>query len=377
MRTEVDRPPSTATGPDALIRWLTDRRDRSPVWRDERGVVHVFGYDEVRTVLHDWAAFSSDRSALMPGEDRLASGNLTMMDPPEHRALRAAVGRVFTPRVVATLRGRITAVAEGLLADVPDDRYDLVEHLAHPLPVIVVAELLGVPVADRGLFRDWSAGFGQGRAESVTALHDYLLAHTRARRAAPGDDLISRLLDAGVDGRPLSDERIAALAGLLLLAGHLTTTMLLTSAVEVLLDRPDVWAALRRDPAAVPAAITEVLRLRPPFTQVSRITTGEVRLAGTTLPTGTLVVAWVLSANRDDRVFPDPDRFDVDRPDRQVAFGHGIHFCLGAPLARLEAEVAIRLLLARYRELSGPHEPVAYYEAPVFGARRLVVAGHP
>ncbi|MGH4023801.1 MAG: cytochrome P450 [Pseudonocardiaceae bacterium] len=369
------RPPRTEHGIEPLLDWLAVMRQRHRVWRDDHGVCHVFRYEDVRTVLHDWRVFSSDRSRLMPGEDRLASGNLTMMDPPQHRKLRSVVNQVFTPRMVDRLAPRVTEIAVRLLDEVDAEQFDVIECLAHPLPVIVIAELLGVPVEDRELFRTWSAGFGAGQESALRALHEYLLEHCAQRRTTPREDLVTRLLDADVDGRKLDDDEVASMAGLFLLAGHLTTTMLLSSAVQCLMEDPQTAGRLRADAELLPAAVTEVLRYRPPFTQVSRVTTSTAELGSTVLPQGSLVIAWTLSANHDERYFADPGRFDIGRPvDRQLSFGHGIHFCLGAQLARLETGIALRLLLERFTELSLPAGTrLRYYEAPVFGSQRLPV----
>lgn len=369
------QPPRTEHGIEPLLDWLAVMRERQRVWRNDQGVFHVFRYEDVRTVLHDWMVFSSDRSRLMPGEDRLARGNLTMMDPPQHRKLRSVANQVFSPRMADQLAPRVTEIATRLLDEVDGEQFDMIECLAHPLPVIVIAELLGVPTEDRELFRAWSAGFGMGRESALRALHEYLLERCAERRKVPREDLVTRLLNADIDGRLLDDDEVASMAGLLLLAGHLTTTMLLSSAVQCLMEDEKATERLRADPELLPGAVNEVLRYRPPFTQISRITTTETQLGSTELPEGSLVIAWTLSANHDERYFDDPGRFDIGRPaDRQLSFGHGIHFCLGAQLARLETRTALRLILERFTGLSlVPGTRLRYYEAPVFGSQRLPV----
>ena len=185
----------------------------------------------------------------------------------------------------------------------------------------------------------------------MAGITGYLAEHCRARRADPRDDLMSALVSTEVDGRTLDDEEATNFSMLLLLAGHITTTLLLGNAVRTFDENPGVWDELRADPGLIPGAIEEVLRYRSPFTQVGRATTREVEISGTTIPSDVLVVPWLLAANRDPRAHVDPDRFDIRRGlggGAQLAFGHGIHFCLGAPLARLEGKVALQELTARY-----------------------------
>jgi erythromycin 12 hydroxylase len=227
---------------------------------------------------------------------------------------------------------------------------------------------------------------GDKIAEALAGITGYLAEHCRARRAEPRSDLMSALVTAEVDGRRLDDEEATNFSMLLLLAGHVTTTLLLGNAVRTFDENPGVWAQLRADPGLIPGAIEEVLRLRSPFTQVGRATTRPVELAGVTIPADVLVTPWLLSANRDPAVHADPDRFDLHRGlggGAQLAFGHGIHFCLGAPLARLEGRVALQELTTRFRD-----RPVAQdaaraagglggYPRGILGVRRLPVRAIP
>ena len=205
----------------------------------------------------------------------------------------------------------------------------------------------------------------------------YLGDWCRARRADPTDDLISALVTAEVDGRRLDDEEAANFSMLLLLAGHITTTLLLGNAVRVIDENPGTWAGLRADPSTIPAAIEEVLRLRPPFPMTARATTRDVEIAGTTVPARSIVMPWLLSANHDPDAHPDPERFDPTRAGigggSQLAFGHGIHFCLGAPLARLEARVALEEMTSRWAGLSVGEGEQRPYTGRVLGTRRLPV----
>ena len=365
----------TTTRPafEDLLAWLEAGRARGQVhFDDTQQCWHVLGHREVGTLLSDPAAFSSDLTVLRPAQDDLAlfqRGNFVQMDPPQHRKLRTLVSQAFTPRVVADLEPRIAELTTQLLDEV-DERFDLIDALAYPLPVIVIAEMLGVPASDRPLFRRWAdVLFSQDvdpdqslrsvSEQAVTAvaptmreMNAYFLDHIRSRRAGPGHDLTSKLVQAEVDGERLADEEIVGFVGLLLLAGHVTTTATLGNSVVCFQDAPDAAAQVRADPGLLPAAIEEVLRVRTPFPRLARMTTADAELAGVTIPAGQVVIPWLTAANRDERVFADPHRFDVHRsPNPHLSFGHGIHFCLGAPLARLEARVALRLLLERYRDV--------------------------
>jgi cytochrome P450 len=183
-------------------------------------------------------------------------------------------------------------------------------------------------------------------------MNAYFLDYIRSRRARPGNDLTSKLVQAEVDGERLADEEIVGFVGLLLIAGHITTTATLGNSVVSFQDNPDAVAEVRADPRLLPAAIEEVLRVRTPFPRLGRITRVDTEVGGVRIPAGQIVLPWLTAANRDERVFTEPHRFDIHRkPNPHVTFGHGIHFCLGAPLARLEARVALRLLLERYRDI--------------------------
>ena len=383
-----DLPPDIADLP-AVLDWLARLRADAPVWRDRFGMHHVTRAADVELVLRDTATFSSDFSAVMPQAQQMSKGMLTRLDPPEHGALRHLVSRSFTPKRVAGLEPRIRELTRGMLPDAPAS-FDLVDALAFPLPVTVIAEMLGLPAADRGRFRAWADGlFSMQVDDPKEAVEDpairdaigeitgYLGDWCRARRAAPADDLISALVTTEVDGRVLDDEEAANFSMLLLFAGHITTTLLLGNAVRVLDAHPGAWEALRADPSTIPATVEEVLRLRPPFPMTARATTRDVEIAGVTVPARSIVMPWLLSATHDPDAHPDPERFDPTRTGigggAQTAFGHGIHFCLGAPLARLEARVALEEMTARYAGLSVGEGEQRPYTGRVLGTRRLPV----
>lgn len=298
----------------------------------------------------------------LPGPLRALSRNMLDLDEPDHRRLRSLVQKAFTPRVVEEMRPRIVAIASDLLDAIGkrDLRsIDLIGEYAAPLPVTVIAELLGVPEADRRKFHRWSnhivaadtSTWHKVRAiPSGIAFLMYLRKLISGRRDALQDDLLSRLIEVHDAGDRLSADELLAMCFLLLIAGHETTVNLIGNGVLALLENPEQMERLRREPALIESAVEEMLRYGSPLQMATeRYTTGEVNVGGTTIPRGALVYVVLASANRDDDALADATRFDIARqPNRHLAFGHGIHHCLGAPLARLEGQIAIRLLLDRF-----------------------------
>jgi cytochrome P450 len=381
--------PSAEDGGATLLPWLREMRERQPVWRDAYGFWHVFRYADVHRAISEPEVFSSDIGRVLPVGQKLSEGNLPHTDPPRHHQLRRLVGAAFSPKVVAGLAPRIAEITGELLdATGGATEFDLVPTLAYPLPVTVIAELLDLPAADRELFAIWADRlFGQEVAdptdpelgkkidEATADMLAYLLEHCRDRRAHPREDLISKLATVEADGERLTDTEAVNFSLVLLLAGHITTTALLGNTVLCLNEHPEVSAELRADRSLVPAAIEEVLRYRSSFTQVGRVTMAETELSGQVIPADAIVTPWLLSANRDEREFPDPDRFDIHRAaNHHVAFGHGIHFCIGQLLARVEARVAMGVLLDRYAEISlTPGVPLRFYSQGIFAARNVPV----
>ncbi|MGW3678934.1 cytochrome P450 [Streptomyces prasinus] len=391
------------TGAESPLDALPDRwrslREAGPVTYDEaQGQWRVVDHRGVSAVLADPGAYSSDLTPITPTQqdfETFRRGNFVGMDPPEHRTFRTLVSQAFTPRVVQGLEPRIEAVCARLLDGVADrDRFDLVDTLAHPLPIIVIAELLGIPAGDHRLFQEWAAVlFGgdqlgdsldtadlekalEAIAPTVREMNGYVLDHIRHRRAHPGDDLTSRLLTAEVDGTRLADEEIVGFVALLLVAGHITTTALLGNAVVTFDRNPGTLATLRGNPGRLPDAVEEVLRLLPPFPELGRRTTRPVVLGGHEIPADTLLMAHLGAANRDPSRFDDPDVFDVARgPNPHLTFGHGIHFCFGAPLARLEARIALHMLMERFPALAVPSYDDVTYQNPavIVGVRHLPI----
>jgi cytochrome P450 len=339
----------------------------------------VSRYDDVCAVLHRPEVFSSTalqilaqgggisfspNSGALAGHRLLRSSMMIATDPPDHTRLRGLVNRGFTPRRIAALEPRLREIASACLDPVlHSGRMDLMRDFAIPFPVTVIAQLLGVESERHGLFKHWSdtvviglsGASQQFSREEVRAaadeMADYIDSIVADRRARPRDDLIS-ILAAAEDGDALAAGEVLAFVVLLLIAGNETTTNLIGNAMRALLAHPDVLERVTRDRSLLPAMIEEALRYDSPIQGIPRKVTQEVELAGTMLPKDAFLMVLFASANRDEGQFPDPDRFDIDRKSREhVAFGHGIHFCLGAALARLEARVAFEAVLARTRNL--------------------------
>ena len=361
--------------------------DPYPVYRRLREsgpVVHVpqvdawvaTGYDAVSAGLRD-PALSSDRyprvRQRLAGKslDHLATDRVRSLinrDAPDHTRLRALVSKAFTPKAITALAGRVRGIVDWLLDAAPAAGVmDVVESLACPLPVIVIAEMLGVPAADRDRFKQWSnevsvvfAGdlglLGEASVRRAAAareeLVEYLAAAVAERRRSPRDDLLTALIAAEEGGGRLTEEELYSTAVLLMIAGNETTTNLIGNGINVLLRHPEQLERVRADPGSIPRAIEEILRFDSPVQLTTRLAKRDVDLAGVRIPAGDWVYLVLGAANRDPDQFPDPDRFDIERlSNKHVSFGGGPHFCLGAPLARLEALVAIRSLCERYPRL--------------------------
>jgi cytochrome P450 len=348
--------------------WHTTVLGRRPAWLMTR-------YDDVVGILKDERFVKNRLKAV--AEEQTAAGpwipsflkplerNMLDLDAPDHSRLRALVHQAFTARLVERLRERIQSLTDELLdaaqAQSTDGTLDLVSVYALPLPSIVIADLLGVPASDRRRFHRWSsalatistAGDMLWAVPHAWAFMRYVRQLVARRRTDPQDDLITALLQAEASGDTLSEDELLAMVVLLLIAGHETTVNLIASGTLALLEYPDERERLRRDPALIKPAIEELLRFTSPVDiATERYSSEDVTLAGTTIPRGGLVLAAVGSANRDEHQFPNPETLDLDRePNRHLAFGQGMHYCLGAPLARLEGQIAISTLLRRMPDL--------------------------
>lgn len=357
--------PPGLESPTAQLRphgFYAEKHAETPVqWDPGRESWDVFGYNTVRRIAADTDRFSSridlDPDFEEPEDGFLTGRSMLYQDPPRHDALRDVVDDFFTPGAVAALEPSIEATAERLLdeAIAAGDRFDLVEAYTYPLPVEVIATLLGVPPEDREAFREWSvfavSPAGTEDEETVrevrSAMFDYFDNLIESKRADPGDDLITRVL--ATEG--LSRDELVGFFTILLIAGNITTTNLLTSSVWTL------WEAERldllRDAEALPLAIEEVLRYRSPVQAHPRTALTDVTVGDADIRQGDRLALWFGAANHDPAAFESPDTFVPDRsPNPHVAFGHGVHFCLGASLARLEARVALRVLGHRFEDLT-------------------------
>lgn len=358
--------------------WYDALRAQSPVTRDpQSGMWMVFGYDDVQRTLSDWKAFSSQRGRPL-GEDaqNALSSSLISTDPPRHRQLRSLVEQAFTPRQVRALEPRIAELVDELLSAVQGTGgMDFIRDFAYPLPVIVIAEILGIPASDRDAFKRWSDAVVTGDPSGSREMGAYFARLIEQRRAEPGDDLISGLIAAQLDGEHLDTQELLGFCILLLVAGNETTTNLLANTLLCWQDAPDAHAQVLADRALLPGTIEESLRFRSPVQSMFRVAAQDVELGGQLIPEGSPVLAWIGAANRDPAQFPDAGTFDPARtPNRHLAFGNGIHFCLGAPLARLEASVALGAVLDRLtnlRVVDTPLEPIP--SQIVYGVKSLPV----
>lgn len=355
-------------------------REESPVHRQpgldgQTPIWFVTRYEDCVALLSDNDRFVVDPTlVLTPDElaalrdggsepDPRVNENLLVKDGADHRRLRRLVTKAFTPRMVEQQRPRIQELADGLVDRVADSgRMELVDDFAFPLPITVIAELLGIPAEDQRHFREWSNSFVL--PPMTPELQEQLARHTdefvayldelfARRRAEPTDDLVSALVRAEDEGDHLSQNELYGMVVLLIVAGHETTVGLITNAVLALLSNPDELAELRTDPTLIPSAVEELLRYDSPVERtIARWATADAVLGGETIRRGELVIAVVGSANRDDAQFPGAQELDVRRDaNRHLGFGRGPHYCLGAPLARLETEIALETLLRRLPNL--------------------------
>lgn len=329
--------------------WIVARyADGAAVLHDRR-----FGWEGAQELLLD---------RLGPGPiQRVRSKWMLFMDPPDHTRLRTLVNKAFTPRVVEAMRPHIREIVDELLGAVEGaGRMDVIADFAYPLPVIVICEMLGVPTEDRETFKGWSRDLArtldpavspeliEQTREAALAFQEYFTALIAERRARPRDDLISALIAAEEQGDRLSEEELLATLLLLFGAGHETTMNLIGNGTLALLRHPDQLERLRGEPALAVSAVEELLRYDGPVQLAGRIAGEDVEIRGKPIRKGEIVVPLLGAANRDPAQFPDPDRLDLTRTDiRHLTFGGGVHFCLGAPLARVEGQIAITTLLRR------------------------------
>jgi cytochrome P450 len=391
---------STLEDVQDFYQWFEQMRTRQPAWYDEQsGCWHVFRYADVLQVLTDSTLFSSERRQNRFIRSENAGRSLIAMDPPDHRHYRNLVSPSFTPHALARLSGRIQEIAQELLDQVrAKGSMDLVADFAYPLPTIVIAEMLGVPTTDRPLFHTWaetllsrqlsdgdlfkededieSKSEVQQMRQTFEEMSSYFRQMLKEREQQPREDMMTELQRAEIDGKRLEMKDVVSFCTLLLLAGHVTTTNLLQQAILNFDCSPETKAQLQAEPELMPKAIEEVLRHSSPVWRMTRIAKEDVSIAGTTIPAGSIIFAWIASANRDRDQFSHPEQFDLLRtPNRHVGFGHGIHFCIGAPLSRLEAAVALPMILNQLPDLRvDRQQPLALQESRIlFGFKRLPV----
>ena len=357
----------------------------------------VTDYELVHYLASDYEVFSSDETRVRTVEDEFLRESLLTTDPPRHRQLRSLVSQAFTPKAIAQLAPRIEAITHELLdAVAAQGKMDVIQDLSYPLPVTVIAEMLGVPIEDRAQFKRWSDEIVSGEYEDLAGedreaviqrlrerfnktteeVDDYFRQVIAQRRVKPGSDLISALLEAQIDGEYLSEQALLGFCAILLIAGNITTTNLIGNAILCFCEHPEVMTRLREHPELMPQAVEEVLRYRPPVLATKRLPLRDVELAGQQIKRGEVVIGWLACANHDPSHFPHPERFDIDRnPKRHIPFGHGIHTCLGAPLARLEAKIALNVMLQRLLniELDRSQELVPVQSVFIYGAKHVPI----
>jgi cytochrome P450 len=352
------------------------RREAPVFWhREPRGAGFwaITRHADIQRVSRDPATFSSSRGVLLddlPDDDiRNIQDSMINMDPPKHTRFRALVSKGFTPRVIQRLEEHVRELMTQLIDAVATrGACDFAKDLAGDLPLQVILEMIGVPREDQAQMLDWTTRFFgvndpefAGTAEEVNALlrdmHAYANELAEERRREPKDDMLSLLMAAEIDGEKLSYEEFGSFFNLLLTAGHDTTKNLITNGMLTLMEHPEARLRLVEDPSRIPAAVEEMLRFTPSVFHLRRTAMKDAEIGGRRIAKGDKVIMWYVSANRDESVFPDPHRFDIDRaPNEHLAFGFGPHFCLGVALARLEAKVAFETLLTRLPdlELDGP-----------------------
>jgi cytochrome P450 len=341
----------------------------------------VFRYAQVQRVLSDYSTFSSNRGKLDPEDRGLNTASLNDLDPPRHRQVRSLVTQAFTPRIVATFEPRIVRLAHDLLDAVIDrGEMDIVSDFAAPLPLIVIAELLGVPASDHRQLQQWSDSSAPiitpAAVQARNAMVDYFTTLTQQRQKLADQDLISALLEAQIDGEYLTTFEIVSLCCALLIAGNETTKNWIGNAIACFDQHPDAMKQVQEEPDLLPTALEEVLRYLPPVPTFPRVAAVDTVIDEQEVKAGQWVIAHMDSANRDATQFSDPDTFDIRRnPNRHLTLGHGIHFCIGAPLARLEAKIALSVLFERLGEIGRvPGVPLEAVVGPLgYGMKRLPI----
>jgi pimeloyl-[acyl-carrier protein] synthase len=360
-------------------------RAEDPVHYSPLGFWVLTRYEDVAAVLRDARFIKEPLAALVAarfGAEVPRGVGLSMLDrdPPDHTRLRSLVSKAFTPRVVEGLRPRIQQIVDGLIARAEAaGSMDLIEEFAYPIPVNVICEMMGVPVKDHERFKGWSLDIARGldsiwlppdseiprrSAAARHAISDYFRELIAQRRASPRGDLLSALIAAEEAGDKLNEEELLATCILILIAGHETTVNLIGNGVLALLRNPEELRRLRATPGLITTAVEELLRYDGPVQRTARVASDDATIGGRTIRKGEMVMPFIGAADRDPAHFPEPDRLDLARADnRHIAFGWGIHFCLGAPLARVEGQIAINTLVQRLPRLAFVSDTVEYRQS--------------
>ena len=344
-------------GKDAFLARL---HAEAPFSREAQGFWVASRFDDVRAILLDHRRFSS--AAMMGDGPGAIAFPLLTDDPPRHTALRGLLAKAFTPAAMEGMRPAIVQLARQLVSEIPAGvPVDIVGALTTPLPVRVIAGMMGVPDERAADFKRWSTAtlgvqggpIEAGRMQLMIELHGYFSSLADQRRARPGDDLISALMRAREAGETLTDDQVVAFCMLLMIAGNETTTNLLGNLINRLADAPDAWAALRADPERLEGVIEESLRVDSPVQFVWRRANEAMTFAGREVAAGDTILVYLAPANRDPGRWSDPADFTFARElKRHIAFGHGVHTCIGAPLARMEAKAAMQALTARFAKVA-------------------------
>lgn len=362
---------------------LARLRERDPIHHDEVLGQYIFTrHDDVMAILRDRESWSDPRKG-NPGTfsyeilgESDEEPSMLLMDDPGHRRLRDLVKRSFTPRAIERWRPRVRMVAERIIGEIDGGEFELMEKVAQPIPTVVIAELLGIDPGMHESFKAWSnasiqTAFSPAKNpedvkladEAIVSLEAFFRDEIERRRREPGDDLISSLVAAEEQGDRLSESELVSTCNLLLLAGNLTTTDLIGNGVKAFLDHPQEMAKLRERPELIKNAVEEILRYDSPVVNSGRIASRDVEIGGVKIARGETLSVKLGAANRDPAVYPDPDRFDIEREDtHHQSFGGGRHLCLGAHLARLEAQETLAALFSRFSEIrfgGGGHEYAA------------------
>lgn len=404
---------TTTTDPQALLVRLLDPsiranpypayeriRERGPLLLPEANLVVFSSFQDCGDVLRHPSS-ASDRLKSTVAQRQIADGaeprpfgqpGFLFLDPPDHTRLRKLAQQAFAPKRVRALEADIASLVDSLLDDIAAaGSFDVITDLAYPLPVAVICRMLGVPIEDEPEFSRASALLAQGldpfatftgeqpdnfhdRLQTGRWLRGYLAGLIEQRRSDPRQDLISALIAAEEDGDQLTTDEIVATCNLLLIAGHETTVNLIANAILAMLRQPHYWAELAGDPDRASAIIEETLRFDPPVQMVGRVAAQEMAVGEVTIPKGDTMMLLLAAAQRDPRAFERPDEFDPDREDiRHLAFGHGAHFCLGAPLARLEARIALSAVTSRFPAARMTSEAVYKPNVTLRGMETLAV----